>query len=425
MSVTRRLQAPLSRLVASRALRAVTDGAHEVLRRARGAPHRVTFFHRVDDPASLLLAQVLPRFLEHNAVDLECRTIGEPAAEVRPEPTRASRWALRDATLVAGALGLRWPESPQDPLALAADAAKQPLVEAEDGPAAGYLELAVELGLELFAGRAPLAEKSVASVVGRLAANERRASRFGHFAGALLHYEGEWYHGLERLRHLERRLASLGLGDGASSVPRPPLVPPRPLGERLEVYVSLRSPYTWLALDRVNDLCRRWSLELVLKPVLPMVQRGLPVPLKKRIAIVRDARREADALGVPFGNVVDPLPGIERALAIWALAEQQGRSFAFVRSAAQAAFADGIELGSRAGLRLVTERAGLDWREARQALRDNAWRARVERHRRELTARGLWGVPTFALGDFVTWGQDRLWLLEHHLGERAAAAEQP
>jgi len=34
-----------------------------------------------------------------------------------------------------------------------------------------------------------------------------------------------------------------------------------------------------------------------------------------------------------------------------------------------------------------------------------------------MTASGAWGVPTMRLGDFVTWGQDRDWLLVRHIEE--------
>jgi 2-hydroxychromene-2-carboxylate isomerase len=28
---------------------------------------------------------------------------------------------------------------------------------------------------------------------------------------------------------------------------------------------------------------------------------------------------------------------------------------------------------------------------------------------------GVWGVPSFKTGDVVTWGQDRLWVIENEL----------
>jgi 2-hydroxychromene-2-carboxylate isomerase len=36
----------------------------------------------------------------------------------------------------------------------------------------------------------------------------------------------------------------------------------------------------------------------------------------------------------------------------------------------------------------------------------------AERNRQDLFNQGLWGVPSWKLGDFVTWGYDRRWMIE-------------
>jgi 2-hydroxychromene-2-carboxylate isomerase len=40
----------------------------------------------------------------------------------------------------------------------------------------------------------------------------------------------------------------------------------------------------------------------------------------------------------------------------------------------------------------------------------------------DLQVIGLWGVPSFRIGDFVTWGQDRLPLLADRLRRHKSAA---
>ena len=40
-----------------------------------------------------------------------------------------------------------------------------------------------------------------------------------------------------------------------------------------------------------------------------------------------------------------------------------------------------------------------------------AWRERAAANRAELFDAGLWGVPSFKVGNTVVWGQDRLWAL--------------
>ena len=36
---------------------------------------------------------------------------------------------------------------------------------------------------------------------------------------------------------------------------------------------------------------------------------------------------------------------------------------------------------------------------------------------------GVWGVPSFCVGDTVTWGRDKLWVIEEALASGANAAK--
>ena len=87
-----------------------------------------------------------------------------------------------------------------------------------------------------------------------------------------------------------------------------------------------------------------------------------------------------------------------------------------------------MDTGSDAGLRLVVERAGLAWEEARAHLDREGWREELEANRKQLFALGLWGVPSFRLlgrpgePDYSTWGQDRLWRVEQEIRRRLSAS---
>ena len=94
----------------------------------------------------------------------------------------------------------------------------------------------------------------------------------------------------------------------------------------------------------------------------------------------------------------------------------------------RAAWSQGVDTGSDAGLRLVVERAGLGWSDALAQLdRDDGWRAELETNRTEMFALGLWGVPSFRVRgggapDYATWGQDRLWRVEEEIRARVGSA---
>ena len=160
-----------------------------------------------------------------------------------------------------------------------------------------------------------------------------------------------------------------------------------------------------------------------------MVMRGLPVPLEKRLYIMRDCKREADMVGMAFGKTVDPVGrGVERAIAVLHHIVRTGNdalAVAFAHSAIKGAFADGIELASDEGLATVARRAGVGEDEVRAALADESWRATAEENRLALFAAGLWGAPTFRVNDQPAhWGQDRIWALEEDLAAFAAGKGQ-
>lgn len=85
----------------------------------------------------------------------------------------------------------------------------------------------------------------------------------------------------------------------------------------VEAWFSFRSPYSWLFMPRIRALTKAYGAKLELRPILPMVMRGLAVPRIKTIYISLDCKREAERLGLPFGRIVDPVgAGAERALAV-------------------------------------------------------------------------------------------------------------
>ena len=394
--ISRRISPLLAQALTSPRTRDLRRFLAERRRRLRGERHQVHYFHQVDDPYSQLAAQVLGKLVERYDIELVPHLVGPPPDSAAPERARLEAFALRDAADVAPGYGLAFPAG-----AGAAD------------------RLARELGF---------AEGT--DVRAKLDAGSRLREQLGHYLSAMFYYGGEWYWGVDRLHHLERRLQSLGVlrsGMPADPIaPRPAVRPAKGSANSavfaLEFYLSLRSPYTYIAMERVYALARRYSVALVLRPVLPMVMRGLPVPRAKKLYITLDTKREAADAGVAFGRVCDPVGRpVERVFSLYPWARKHERAAELLLSFARAAFAEGVDTGSDAGLRFVVERAGLAWDEAREHLDGESWRAELEENRRALFALGLWGVPSFCLrGDdgealYSTWGQDRLWRVEQEI----------
>jgi 2-hydroxychromene-2-carboxylate isomerase len=382
-------------------------------------------------------------------VVVEPHLVGPPPDDAAPERERLAAYARRDAGDVAPWLGLAFPAKAEAPdpghLALAT---RRLAAANRDGR---FGDVAVAIGDALWRGDgealgSPVGDGRIASedeARRALESGSRLRHQTGHYLGAMLHYGGEWYWGVDRLWHLERRLQGLGLlRPGASPEP----IAPRPQPHRqpapassgrvtVEVFPSLRSPYTAIAMGRVLEWAERLPVDLVMRPVLPMVMRGLPVPAAKRLYITLDTKREAEDAGEPFGRICDPVGRpVERGLSLFPWARACGRGGELIHAFTRAAFAEGIDTGEDAGLRHVVERAGLSWQDARPHLDPDSdasgWRQEVEANRQAMFDHDLWGVPSFRVvgsagePDVWTWGQDRLWWVElevrRRLGEPVA-----
>lgn len=190
------------------------------------------------------------------------------------------------------------------------------------------------------------------------------------------------------------------------------------MSERVDYFFSYRSPYSYLSAPRAFELPQSWDIDLVYRGTIPMVMRGQAVSRDKGIHTMRDTKREADALGMPFGPVHDPVgDGAMRCLLVGELAVDEGVEKDFVLSASRGIWAEAVDVATDEGLRLVVERAGLDWTAALAAIDNSEYAERLEANVAELEAMKHWGVPTFVLRDEIFWGQDRIVDLEVRLAE--------
>jgi 2-hydroxychromene-2-carboxylate isomerase len=192
--------------------------------------------------------------------------------------------------------------------------------------------------------------------------------------------------------------------------------------DRVQFFFSFRSPYSYLAAPRAFALADRFDVEVEFLGVIPMAMRGQSVPVAKRLHTLRDVKREADRLGMPFGRVHDPIgDGAMRCLLVAEHAIDVGRDREFVLEASRAIWSQAVDVSRDDGLRPVCDRAGLDWERCAAAIADPAMRTRVEANTERLADLGHWGVPVFVVGDEQFWGQDRLEDVGLALRDRASA----
>jgi 2-hydroxychromene-2-carboxylate isomerase len=422
----------VTRLITSPGLQRLQRRIAEKRRVRKKHPHLVTVYLRINDPYSYVLLQVLDQLASRYPLHYDFRTVLKLQQDMYPAPELWEKNAIVDGGHLAGLYNLQFPpKKPQSTPQRDARVTAQ-LLHWELQP--GYLGNALSLfeaywqadDVTLDALIDPRIASHVECYQHHLQANENLLKSNGHYLSAMLHYSGEWYWGLDRLEHLEHRLNAMGLGGvGGADVHfnrgyqhfcrqmKPENIPKTDSQKAIELYWSLRSPYSYIGLVRGRQLAGHYHVPLVVKPVLPMVMRRMQVPRAKRFYIIGDVKREADKYGIDFGFIADPLgAGVERCYALYEFAQSAGVGVEFLESYARGVWAEGIRSDTDAGLQQLVERVGLDWQQARGLLKEDSWRLWVQENMAQLYGNDLWGVPSFTYGDVKVFGQDRMDCIE-------------
>ncbi len=423
--------------ITSPSMRSLKRALRELGRRLSLSRRRILFFHRVNDPYSVLLLQFMSRLMRDFNIELEIRLVLEVPGEAYPEPEKYARYAFQDAIRLAQYHQLNFPATARTPNLQDSLIANRILL-AQKGN--WMLSLFQEVTDALWG----IGTTTLASCANRYGmVDEQDAQKMlangrhelvskGHYATATLYYGGEWYWGIDRVLHLVERLSRQRLQnhpvlqydygksyrlrvdqfDQFASLKMRPKQP-----QPLEFFFSFRSPYSYLALERISRLAEAYKVPLQLRPVRPMVQRGVPLFPAKRKYILIDAKREAEHYGIPFGKVSDPLESIDRALAAFVEAQRSNNEQLFCINALRAIWAQGKFIGSDRVMAQLCENSRLEWERVRILLSSQGWQKTIENNERDLAQLGQWGVPVLRYGDYVVWGQDRIWAIEDVITE--------
>lgn len=210
-----------------------------------------------------------------------------------------------------------------------------------------------------------------------------------------------------------------------------------------DVFWSFRSPYCYLALDRLLEIRRAYDVDIRVRSVYPLAVRDPSFfsrvnPLYRPYHL-RDTQRLAEYLGMAYRRPVpDPIvqdletsaiaaeqPYIHRLTRLGMAAARAGRGLEFLDRVSRLIW-DGSVDGWHEGSHLAdaVNAAGLDAAALeREAVADAAaLDAEIEANQRAQLAVGHWGVPTFAFEGEPFFGQDRLELMLWRMRARGLSA---
>jgi 2-hydroxychromene-2-carboxylate isomerase len=183
----------------------------------------------------------------------------------------------------------------------------------------------------------------------------------------------------------------------------------------VRVFFNFRSPYCYLASKSMFQVFDAYRVRLLFRPLAGWHGRSDPERAAKKIPVVRqDVARHARRLGIPFRpppTTTDPT----RAAVLSLLVRNESQLRDYVTAVMHAEWAEGRDIGNPDVILAVAESVGISKRDALQALESPKHRATLDGHWAEGQALGVFGVPSFVIGDEVFWGQDRLDFVREHL----------
>ncbi|MDO6568176.1 DsbA family protein [Alteromonas sp. 1_MG-2023] len=421
------IQPYVLRLISSNMLRSIKRAYYICARIfTRGVP-KLEIFIKVDDPYSLLLIQTLPILEKKYQVNIKARVIINSDPVMFPELAMWNQHSVNDALHLANVYRLHFPCSAtrvthQARSVFTASCAVQQKID----EGASWADIA-ELLLAYWKGVHIDASSSIdeAALEKRFEAHLHQLSSKGHYLPATIYYDGEWYWGVDRLDHLERRLIEEGYAIQSNTKiefnktyaslfqPLNDANVKEKHAEPLTLFWSARSPYSYIALLQAVKLTMHYGIPLEVKPVLPMMMRGLYVPPTKAMYIFLDTKREAQKQGIEYGFLADPLgEGVERCYALLAYARENNKYIDYLLSFAKSVNAHGVRADTDSGMRKIVEGAGLSWQEAKLHLTNTDYKEEVSANQTDIYQKGSWGVPVFRYKDIQVWGQDRLFVME-------------
>ncbi len=203
------------------------------------------------------------------------------------------------------------------------------------------------------------------------------------------------------------------------------------MSARIDYYFSLISPWTYLGHERAVALAQAHGAQLVPHPIdvgrvfaatggLPLAQRAP----ERRAYRLLELRRWRDHLGIPL--VLEPrhFPADERLAAgmVYALRESGGDALALAGALLRAVWAEERDIAERTTLLEIAAGIGADGPALLAEAEAGRWDRPRERETREAIEQGVFGAPSYRLGEELFWGQDRLEFLDRALAARAPSA---
>ncbi|HSF11803.1 MAG TPA: DsbA family protein [Erythrobacter sp.] len=212
-----------------------------------------------------------------------------------------------------------------------------------------------------------------------------------------------------------------------------------------DLFLSFRSPYSYLAVGRYRTMAETFDLSISLRPVYPLALRQ-PDFFKRNhpnwmAYTMRDVVRVAQFEGIPMGMPrPDPIvqnmasrqiaaeqPYIHRITRLGQAAARRGKGLAFAHEATILIWGGAENWHEGDHLTGAAIRAGLDWDELADEVEaePDALDHEIAANQMALEAAGHWGVPCLVFEGEPFFGQDRIAMAQWRMEQRGLHRREP
>jgi len=187
----------------------------------------------------------------------------------------------------------------------------------------------------------------------------------------------------------------------------------------IDYYVSLNSPWTHLGAARIEALAAKHGATMRIQPVdfgtVFAGSGGLPLPKRapqRQAYRLMELKRWRDFLGIPINIRPKFFPSSEALTSscVIALRETQGDkpAIALAHRVLRAVWQDEKNPGDPATLAALIAEIGLNADDVMKLGADPKWAEMRTADTQAALDRGVFGAPSYVIGDEIFWGQDRL-----------------
>jgi 2-hydroxychromene-2-carboxylate isomerase len=183
---------------------------------------------------------------------------------------------------------------------------------------------------------------------------------------------------------------------------------------QLDFFYFFGSAYAYLSVMRISGIAERAGIKVNWRPfsvrALMIEQHNMIREQKQKMAYTwRDVRRRAARHGVPFSKPpIWPTDPDQLANRVGTIAMIDGWCEAYTLASFRTWVIDGQPLGDRAVLGSILTQLGQDPEAVIERANSDEIRKRYDAETDAARRLGAFGSPTFAVGDEIFWGDDRL-----------------